>query len=368
MAYISQSLQRAGNSIPQNQKINWKKYLTPIIVGAIIFVVFFFGVNPYVQNMKQSTFISTKTSTIQTTTTDTTASSFVSITSTIIQNTTASTTGAPIGIKELVLYTLELINDDRIANGLVPVELGNNAAAQNHAEDIAGLNQLSHWGSNGMKPYMRYTVFGGKNFVEENIAATFITGRSTILSLEEVKSYIKDLEYQMMYNDSSSNWGHRYNILSSEHTHVNIGIFYGNNIVVVVQDFENIMVNWYTFDIKNTTVSLKGRYIQNYKSYMVMMFYDPLPTPLTVDQLRQPSYNDGYSMGDKLGAVLNKDFQTDIPYIYALKWSQFGSDFEIIFNFSEFTKNLGVYTIVLEVEDSDGYLYDATSFSVFIKG
>jgi len=219
-----------------------------------------------------------------------------------------------------------------------------------------------------MKPYMRYTVFGGKNFVEENVAATFIIGRSTILSFEEVKSDIKDLEYQMMHNDSSSNWGHRNNILSPEHTHVNIGIFYSNNIVVVVQDFENVMVNWQTFDIKNTTVSFKGRYIQNFISYMVIMFYDPLPTPLTVDQLRLPPYNDGYSMGEKLGAVLNRGYQTDIPYIYASNWSQFGSDFEIIFNFSEFAKKVGVYTIVLEVEASDGHLYDATSYSVFIKG
>ena len=67
------------------------------------------------------------------------------------------------------------------------------------------------------------------------------------------------------------------------------------------------------------------------------MFYDPLLRPLTADQLRQPPYNNGYSMGDKLGAVLNKGYQTDMPYIYATKRSQLGSNFEIT-NFSELAK------------------------------
>jgi len=372
MANISQHFHRAINTIPQNQKINWRKQLTPVIVGVIIVFVFFFGINPYIQEMKQSTSTITKTTSTQVTTTQTTVStitttSSATITSTITQTTITTTTEVPLDIKGLVLYTLKLINDDRATYGLSPVALGNNSAAQSHAEDLARLDCLSHWGSNGMKPYIRYTIFGGKNYVEENAAATFIFGRQTMPSSEEAKSDIKDLEYQMMYNDSSSNWGHRNNILSPEHTHVNIGIVYRSNITIVIQDFENVMVNWQTFDVKNSSVSLKGKYIPNLKSYMVLMFYDPLPTPLTASQLRQSPYNDGYSMGDKLGAVLNKGYQTDIPYIYASKWNQLGSNFEIVFNFSEFAKKAGVYTLVLEVEASDGHPYYATSYSVFIK-
>jgi len=153
MVHISQRLQRAVNTVPQDQKINWRKQLTPIIVGVMIVVIFFFGVNPYIQTMKQSTFIITKTSSIQTTTTQTatkttttTTTSSVTITSTITQTTTTSTTEAPIEIRELALYTLKLINDDRAAVGLAPVALGSNAAAQSHAEDLARLDWLSHWG------------------------------------------------------------------------------------------------------------------------------------------------------------------------------------------------------------------------------
>jgi hypothetical protein len=68
------------------------------------------------------------------------------------------------GQAELVAFALDLINQDRIANGLEPVDLGSNTAAQFHAEDMMEHGYISHWGLNGLKPYMRYTVAGGANY------------------------------------------------------------------------------------------------------------------------------------------------------------------------------------------------------------
>ena len=39
-------------------------------------------------------------------------------------------------LAELRLFTLQLINKDRIDHGLSPVALGSNPAAQSHAEDM----------------------------------------------------------------------------------------------------------------------------------------------------------------------------------------------------------------------------------------
>ncbi|HZS73225.1 MAG TPA: hypothetical protein VFA69_01860 [Candidatus Nitrosotalea sp.] len=43
----------------------------------------------------------------------------------------------------------------------------------------------------------------------------------------------------MMFNDSTSNWGHKLNILNPFHSSVSIGIAYDENSVVLVQDFED---------------------------------------------------------------------------------------------------------------------------------
>ncbi|MGQ9782001.1 MAG: CAP domain-containing protein [Nitrososphaeria archaeon] len=356
------------------QNVNWRIQLTPVIVGLIVLAVFFFYVNPQLQSMRQTKYMTEQTTITQSQTSTLTSASIVTVTSTVTQTattwTTASTTSAPetyVNRTELVLHVLELINDDRADFKLSPVMLGNNSAAQRHADDLLKLDCLSHWGSNGMKPYMRYTILGGKNYVEENVAAVFIFNNSTTPSTEEIKLMFEDLEYRMMYNDSASNWGHRNNILDPSHTHVNIGVSYSYHAVIVVQDFENVLVDWQIFDARNTKVTLKGRLLANLQPYLILVYYDPLPEPLTADQLRQPPYNSGYSMGDKLGAILNRGYEVSIPYIYATKWSRLGANFEVSFDFSKFVQKEGVYTIVLEVVDGSGHLSFATSHSIFIE-
>ena len=49
---------------------------------------------------------------------------------------TLPTSTPPPALSELKLHMLTLINRDRDANGLEPVVLGNNAAAQRHAEEL----------------------------------------------------------------------------------------------------------------------------------------------------------------------------------------------------------------------------------------
>ena len=70
--------------------------------------------------------------------------------------------------RELYDYLLGLINADRVANGLLPVSLGSNPAAQKHADEMFTNDYISHWGLDGMKPYMRYTLEGGYSYSSEN--------------------------------------------------------------------------------------------------------------------------------------------------------------------------------------------------------
>ncbi|HEY3094372.1 MAG TPA: hypothetical protein VGJ42_01305, partial [Nitrososphaera sp.] len=72
--------------------------------------------------------------------------------------------------EELVQHALDLINKDRADSGLLPVELSSNQAAQAHAEDVFETKRISHWMTNGEKPYMTYTRYGGEGSVQQNVA------------------------------------------------------------------------------------------------------------------------------------------------------------------------------------------------------
>ena len=67
-------------------------------------------------------------------------------------------------------YMLDLINEAREDAGVAPVTRGNNDAAQLHAEAMLEHCFGSHWGIDGLKPYMRYTVAGGYQGNGENVS------------------------------------------------------------------------------------------------------------------------------------------------------------------------------------------------------
>src|SRR5262245_32530123 len=81
----------------------------------------------------------------------------------------------PLSLEDGRRYVLDLINRDREAAGLKPVELDDIAtnAAQRHAEDMAEHGFTAHWGSDGSVPEQRYTEAGGEHMVQENAACFF---------------------------------------------------------------------------------------------------------------------------------------------------------------------------------------------------
>src|SRR5438105_3504909 len=70
---------------------------------------------------------------------------------------------APAANDEATDYLLTLINRDRDAAGLSPVQLDPVASvgAKRHARDMAKHGFTAHWGSDGSVPEQRYTDAGG---------------------------------------------------------------------------------------------------------------------------------------------------------------------------------------------------------------
>ena len=254
-------------------------------------------------------------------------------------------------------YALTLINNDRKSNGLENVTLSDVNSAQIHADNILEHSFLSHWDLNGYKPYMRYTLAGGEHAVSENCAWMYSSG------VIDPKEALEDLQWNMMNDDAEFAWGHRKNILDSFHNKVSIGVSYNNTAVCLVQDFEGDYVSWDTLTVSNNEVTMKGTMTkQNSTIQQVAIHYDN-PVPLTVEQLMNPPFNGGYSMGTFVGMVLPSGWASTAGItVTAQVWTQDDQNFDIRFNLSAAFDSYGegVYTLLLWTEDNH-----LTTFSVW---
>jgi hypothetical protein len=274
--------------------------------------------------------------------------------------------------EELVNYALDLINTDRKQHGLQSVTLSSINSAQLHAEEMLKVSYFSHWSLNGYKPYMRYTLAGGKGAASENCACILHIGS---IFGPDVKSALKDMEYSMMYDDAHSNWGHRDNILNPMHNKVSIGIAYNRNNIYFVQDFENDYIAWNNLSTDNPNQIIlqgtnlrAGTTIQN-----VMIFYDN-PTSLTVDKIKQAPYQGSYSPGTYVATVWSPPpagtyytySDNTIHNIEANTWIENGNNFQISYSLVNVINSYGkgVYTIYLIAGSSTAE--SLTTYSIWI--
>ncbi|MGB8779362.1 MAG: CAP domain-containing protein [Candidatus Bathyarchaeia archaeon] len=259
---------------------------------------------------------------------------------------------------ELVDYALTLINLDRSSRGLSNVSLSPIDSGQVHADDMFNHGFFSHWGTDGSKPYMRYTWAGGKGAVEENVAA-YLQG-----SPSDLKTALKDLEFNMMFNDSASNWGHRDNILNSFHNEVSIGVSHGNSQLYFVEDFIDDYINWSTFTFTQNQVTLIGSLTKQVSLSQVNIFYDSLPSNLTAGQLDNSPHIGSYTQGTFTGMALPPNYQSQQGItITAQTWVQSVLTFQIEFDLSQVfnTYGKGVYTLYLQTTSQDSL----TSYSIW---
>jgi len=269
--------------------------------------------------------------------------------------------------EELVDYTLSLINTDRQAHGLKDVILSDIDSGQRHAENMLENGYLSHWDINGYKPYMRYTLAGGKGSVSENCAWMYNSNGL------DPKQAIKELQHDMVYDDASSDWGHRNNTLNPLHNKVSIGIAYSKTDLYLVQDFEDDYISWTTLTLSGQVV-MKGVFLEENQTISQMDIYYDEPKPLTSQQLNNYPYASSYDAGMYVGSVFYQDpnyiyfpptttysFNLSLTFITGILiqpdvWNtsnNFNIQFDMSDAFSE--RGIGVYSLYLSTE-SDEYL------------
>lgn len=193
---------------------------------------------------------------------------------------------------------LELINEARAAAGAPPVVLGDNIAAQIHAEAMLANCFSGHWGVDGLKPYMRYSLAGGYQSNAENVSGLDYCVKSGdgYRAIVDMQEEVRDTMAGLMNSP-----GHRRTILNKWHKKVNIGLARDAYNYKVVQHFEGDYVEYDKLPaIRNGSLSFSGS-VKNGVAFAeesdlgVQLYYDPPPYNLTRGQVSR-TYCSGLGM------------------------------------------------------------------------
>ena len=300
------------------------------------------------------------------------------------------------------LYMLELINSERTRAGVPPLTLGDNIAAQLHAESSLANCFSGHWGADGLKPYMRYSLAGGYQTNGENGSGSdyCIRASDRYRALGNIEAEIREMMEGWMNSP-----GHRRNILGKWHRKVNIGLAWDRYNMVGYQHFEGGFVQYDQLpQIMNGTLSMSGSALYGLRfsrreELGLQIYYDPPPHALTRGQVsRTYCYDSGLQIAALRYPLTGNSFWSEdeftkryspcpdpydvspeapaprshdeahrfwqqayaasqaqrertviVPWVTASKWTARGTDFSITANVSKLLSKYGpgVYTVLL---------------------
>ena len=310
---------------------------------------------------------------------------------------------------------MDLINLDRSDHGLLPLALGGNAAAQDHAESMLRNGFLSHWGLDGLKPYMRSTAARGIDYVSENASGlpySLEDGRR----YQEIPAHHIVSSAQMGLMDSP---GHRQNILDAWHQTVSLGIACSPYTCSISQLFQGAYVRFEQEPrLVGGWLTMSGRLSGGLDPQGVQVWFDQPPQPLTLGQLgatfaygigQQPAAFVRAPLPPRLeytGSISQYSYEAgidpykvdpaaqppaptcsgqsceapprsqatailtmEVPWITAAHWEMEEGYFNVAADLAEHVERLGpgIYTVVLWAE-KNGDPVDMTNYSIPVEG
>jgi len=185
---------------------------------------------------------------------------------------------------------LKMVNTERTRAGLTQLELDDLACkvASGHAADMANRSFLSHWGTDGRKPYHRYSFAGGTAAVQDNCSSADDIESITSKSVLQV---VQDM-HQSMIEEVPPYDGHRKTILFPRQTHVGFGIALQGHSVRMDELYVARYVSIDPIPRRakpRATVLLSGAVLSR-KLILTgaELYYEPMPSLPEINWLREP--------------------------------------------------------------------------------
>lgn len=192
--------------------------------------------------------------------------------------------------EEIRLRIVEQINRDRVAAGAAPVQYAPelSAAADPHCEEMLRENYASHWNRAGWTPYLRYAHRGIRDNTAENIASFWCVNCNFNLQklLTEALAAHGRFMAELPPND-----GHRKSILDPAHTHVGVGLAFSESGFRMIELFSGRYAELDALPLAarlHQNFRISGRVTaKDYQLMGVSVFYEPIPQPMTLRQLKE---------------------------------------------------------------------------------
>lgn len=202
-------------------------------------------------------------------------------------------------VPEARKYMVQLINRDRASQGLPPVVLDEGpatTAGQAHADDMARLGYLGHWGSDGSVPEQRLTEAGGADVDFENAYCVTDEKRRSLEPNPRIPAAEIERAESMFFNEQPPMDGHRKTILGKWRKRVGIGIALprpSDNEIIVPCISQEFVDTYGTYEpipksIKlGATLHVAGTLSQDVKIGAVALARIDEPKPLPASELNK---------------------------------------------------------------------------------
>lgn len=226
-----------------------------------------------------------------------------------------------LSLQEARQYMLELINRDRAREGLTPVALDPvaTAAAQAHTDEMVSAGYISHWDLSGRKPVQRYNEAGGSDLVSENVYLYFEyyddprpNAGNLISSPTFTPEEVERIEASYI-DEAPPQDGHRRNILDPRRTHVGISFSRTSTSLANGQEFVNrygTHTRLPLHALPGEVVRVSGQVDPGYHLHSISLGWEPLPSPLTPDQLLQTG---SYGTPVPFVSYFPRPYESDVP-------------------------------------------------------
>jgi uncharacterized protein YkwD len=178
---------------------------------------------------------------------------------------------------------LRIINRDRAQFGLSPVALdpATSLLADGYCRQQIRNGTTGHFTTDGVPPYMRYSLAGGNDGISENAAAW---SANYAISDRSLYDMIRSSERAMM-REMPPHDGHRRTILDPWATHVGIGLAWNGGEFRMTQEFIRRYVDWQRPLPRAAAVGdhvlAAGRPLKDYKVDAITVHHESLPQPIT---------------------------------------------------------------------------------------